>query len=173
VLRADVALAVAVHVTHGEIVERARKAFAEDAASVPPMSLRSGDDADSYRVPRAYDPDVDSPTQVLIGQLAFWAIPHLDAGSWRHHLPHLIEYGLAHRSDPGDLAVEAILWSLRPPDRDPPRLGSLSDEQEAVVVAFLDVLALDDASEHKDLATQVIEEWWGPRPLFRPRKPDA
>ena len=171
-LRADVPLAVAVRVTHGEIVERARRVFAEDTARIPPMSLRSGEDADSYRVARPYDPE-DAPTQALIGQLAFWALPHLDADSWRHHLPHLVEYGLAHRSDPGDLAVEAILWSLRPPDRDPPRLGSLSDEQEAVVVEFLDVLAFDDASAHQAFARQVMEEWWVPRPLFRPAKPDA
>jgi hypothetical protein len=99
---------MAVRVTHAEIVERARRVFAEDAARTPPMSLRSGEDADSYRVARPYVPE-DAPTQALIGQLAFWALPHLDAESWRHHLPHLIEYGLAHRSDAGDLAVEAIV----------------------------------------------------------------
>ena len=156
---------------HAEIVRRACSVFAEDARRPPPMSLRSGEDADSYRVPRPYSPD-DAPTQALIGQLAFWALPHMDAQSWRHHLPNLIEYGLAHRSDPGDLAVEAILWSLRPPDRDPPRLGSLSDEQEAVIVAFLDVLAFDDASAFTDFAQQVMEEWWAPRPLFRPHAKD-
>lgn len=155
--------------THAEIVEAARRAFVDDAARTPPMSLQSGNDADGYRVARPYDP-ADAPTKALIGELAFWSLPHLDAGSWRHHLPHLIEYGLAHRSDPGDLAVEAILWSLRPPDRDPPRLGSLSDEQQAVVVAFLEVLAFDDASEFRDFAQQVMEEWWVPRPLFRPPK---
>ena len=63
--------------------------------------------------------------------------------------------------------IEGLLWSLRPPDRDPPRLGSLSSEQEQVVVAFLDVLAFDDRSAYRDLAMQVLEECWVPGALYR------
>jgi hypothetical protein len=167
-LRADVPLAVAIRLTHEAIVQRARAGFAEDANTQPPMSLRGGNDVDSYDLPTPYDLAADEPTDAYIELHAFNALPHLDPVSWRHHLPPLIGYALARLADPGDLAVEGLLYSLRPPDRDPPRLGSLSDEQEAVVVEFLDVLAFDDASTYQDLARQVLEEWWVPNALYRP-----
>lgn len=46
---------------------------------------------------------------------------------------------------------------------DPPR------PYDPVVVEFLDVLAFDDASEHKEFAQQVLGEWWVPDALYRPR----
>ncbi len=70
------------------------------------------------------------------------------------------------------MVAEALLWSLRPPDREPPRLGSLSAEQEAVVVAVLDVLAFDERSLDRDLAMQVLEEYWIPGALYRKRVGD-
>jgi hypothetical protein len=151
-----------------EIVARARVAFADDMSRPPPMSLRGGNDVDSYDLPTPYDPAADQPADAYIELYAFNALPHLDPVSWRHHLPRLIEYALARFTDPGDLAIEGSLYSLRPPDRDPPRLGSLSEEQEAVVVEFLDVLAFDDSSTYQDLARQVLEEWWVPNALYRP-----
>ena len=53
----------------------------------------------------------------------------LDARSWRHYLPRLIEYAFAHPDDPA-MAVEATVRSLRPPDRMPARLTTLSASQE-------------------------------------------
>jgi hypothetical protein len=69
--------------------------------------------------------------------------------------------------------TDALLWSLRPPDREPPRLGSLSAEQEAVVVAALDVLAFDPRSACQDLAMQVLEEYWVPGAFYRRPPPAA
>jgi hypothetical protein len=67
------------------------------------------------------------------------------------------------------MVTEGLLGSLRPPDREPPRLGSLSGEQEAVVVAVLDLLAFDERSGCRELAMQVLEEYWVPNALYRHR----
>jgi len=83
---------------------------------------------------------------------------YLDAQSWRHYLPRLIDYAFRRPDDPA-IAVEALLGSLRPPDRYPPRLGTLTAEQEAVIVAFLETLALGDGSDHlQDEAQQALEQ---------------
>jgi hypothetical protein len=67
------------------------------------------------------------------------------------------------------MAIEGLLWSLRPPDREPPRLGSLTPAQEEVMRAFLEGLGFEDGSVHQDLALQVLEEWWVENPLYRKR----
>jgi hypothetical protein len=64
--------------------------------------------------------------------------------------------------------ISTLLNSLRPPDREPPRLASLSPEQMAVVTGVLDLLAFSDESAYRDLACQVLEEWWAPGALYRP-----
>jgi len=69
------------------------------------------------------------------------------------------------------MAIEGLLNSLRPPDRIPPRLGSLTKEQEDVIIAVLDQLAFSQDSAHQPFAMQVMEEWWIPRALYRPRGP--
>ncbi len=150
-----------------ELLARARDAFANDLTRIPPMTLRGGNDVDGYDLPAPYDAEVDLLTDDYIVKHGFFALPHLDPESWRHYLPQLMRYALEHLAEPGDLAIEGLLWSLRPPDRDPPRLGSLSPEQEAIVVAFLDVLAFDDRSAYKDLAMQVLEEYWVPGAQYR------
>src|SRR5207245_7073942 len=72
------------------------------------------------------------------------------------------------------MAVEALLRSLRPPDRYPPRLVTLTAEQEAVVVAFLETLALGDGTGHgREDAQQALEEWWLPGARHRPRPEDV
>jgi Family of unknown function (DUF6714) len=71
----------------------------------------------------------------------------------------------------GGVVTEGLLGSLRPPDRDPPWLGSLSEEQEAVVVAVLDLLAFDDRSACRELAMPVLEEYWVPNALYHRRPP--
>ena len=149
------------------LITRTRGAFADDAARQPPMTLRGGNDVDSYDIPAPFDPAVDVVTDAYIERHAFHALPHLDPESWRHHLPALISYAFERMHQPGDLAIEALLWSLRPPDREPARLGSLSPEQEAVVVSFLEVLAFEERSAYNDFATQVLEEYWVPGALYR------
>jgi hypothetical protein len=141
----------------------ARSAFAADLAEPPPMSLRGGNDVDSYRHPTPYDPAADAPTTEYLEAFTFWGLAHVDPQSWRHYLPPLIAYAVDHPEDPR-LVVEALVASLRPPDREPARLASLTPEQAAAVTAFLEHLAFSDpAAPSRDEAQQALDEWWWPR----------
>jgi hypothetical protein len=153
-----------------QIVRRAYDAFKLDAAAVPSITLRGGNSLDSYDDPPPYDAAVDEPTDPYLETHAFHGMSFLDAPSWRHYLPRLIDYALRHIASnaPGTMAIDALLWGLRPPDRDPPRLGSLTSEQEDVIIAALDQLAFADDSVYRRDAMQVMEEWWVPGPLYRP-----
>lgn len=154
-----------------DINRRARAAFHGDAQAVPRMTLRGGYAEDSYEVAPAPDPELDKPTDAYLETCTFWGLAYLDAASWRHYLPHLIAYTFRYMDDPG-MAVEGLLHNLRPPDREPPRLASLSAEQEAVVAAFLEEVAFSADSANRDFALQVLEEWWIPGALYRPRGGD-
>ncbi len=152
-----------------QIAARAYSVFEADAAAPPATSLRGGAAIDSYADPPPFDPEVDKPTDEYVRTYTFDGLNYLDAQSWRHYLPRLIEYALDCRSASLGMAVEGLLWSLRPPDRVPPRLGSLSKEQEEVVVSFLEHLAFsDEAVPERELVLQVMEEWWIPGALYRP-----
>jgi hypothetical protein len=109
----------------------------------------------------------DAVSDVYLERHAYWALPHLDAVSWRLYLPHLIAYALDHPDDPA-MVVEGLIQSLRPPDRFPPRLGSLTEPQEEAVRVFLEAMALDPAGGVRDDARQALEEWWWPNPTARP-----
>ena len=146
---------------------KAFEAFREAYAAQPSLSLRAGNALDSYQAPPAFDATLDEATDSYLEQHAFWGLPHLDARSWRHYLPRLIRYAFVHPDDP-HMVVEGLLHNLRPPDRHPPRLASLSPEQEAAVVAFLESVATDASSPHAAFALQVLEEWWVPGALYRP-----
>ena len=159
--------------TREEIARRANEAFRADLDAVPRTTLRGGEALDRYLEPPPYDPAVDEPTDAYLEAYAFGGLGFVDAASWRHYLPRLIGYALRHLDStaPGTMAIEALLWSLRPPDRDPPRLGSLTPEQEAVVTACLDELAFAPDSRFQPDAMQVLEEWWIPGALYRHRPP--
>lgn len=149
-----------------DLVERAYRAFEAEAQGVPPMTLRAGNALDEYRIPPPCDPSEDRLCDAYL-EGYHWGIAFLDPVSWRHYLPHLIEYVLRHERE-GSEVGDALLWSLRPPDREPPRLALLSPEQEKVVSDFLDRLAFDEGSAHRDLARIALEEWWAPGALYRP-----
>ena len=151
------------------MIERARAAFRDDAAANPAMTLRGGAAVDGYEAPPAYDPEADEPSDAYLETYVYRGLAYLDPASWRHYLPGLIDYALRHLGGPGSMVTEGLLESLRPPDREPPRLGSLSEEQEAVVVAVLNLLAFDERSECRELAMQVLEEYWIPNALYRHR----
>ncbi|HUQ81398.1 MAG TPA: DUF6714 family protein [Gemmatimonadaceae bacterium] len=153
-----------------EIVRRAYEVFRADLDAPPPITLRGGNAIDSYDDVPPYDPDVDEPNDVYLETHAFHGLNFLDARSWRHYLPRLIDYALRNIASnaPGTMAIDALLWSVRPPDRDPPRLASLTREQDEVIVAVLDQLAFADDSVYKTDAMQVMEEWWVPNALYRP-----
>ena len=101
-------------------------------------------------------------------RFAFWGLGYLDARSWRHYLPRLIDYAFRCPTDPA-MVTEALVRSLRPPDRYPPRLATLSADQEDVVRSFLEQAALGDAIPHVQAeAQQALEEWWLPNARCRP-----
>jgi hypothetical protein len=139
--------------------------FAADAKAAPSITLRGGNELDDCKTPSPFDPSIDSISDNYFERYP-WGIGYLDAASWRHYLPHLMEYALRHMLE-GTIVVDALLNSLRPPDRDPPRLASLTVEQEALITQFLDALAFSEQSAHQELACQVMEEWWVPEALYR------
>lgn len=151
-----------------EISCRASEAFHVDAATVPGMTLRGGYAVDSYDFAPPPDPVLDKLTDTYLEAYTFWGLAYLDPASWRHYLPHLIDYTFRHMDDP-KMVVEGLLHNLRPPDREPPRLASLTAEQEAVIVAFLEDVAFSEDSLNRDFAKQVLEEWWIPDALYRKR----
>ncbi|MBK5296752.1 MAG: hypothetical protein JJE40_06295 [Vicinamibacteria bacterium] len=151
-----------------EIVRRAFEVFTPDLEAPPPLTLRGGNAVDGYDRPEPFDPARDQPTDAYLEGFTFWGLGYLDARSWRHYLPRLIDYTLRRPDNPA-MVVDALVQSLRPPDRYPPRLASLSPEQEAVVIAFLEQVAVGDvASGVRDEAQQALEEWWLPNPRSRP-----
>jgi len=151
-----------------EISRRASEVFHADNLAVPQMTLRGGYAEDSYDVAPTHDAVLDELTDAYLETYVFWGLAYLDPGSWRHYLPHLIDYTFRHMDDP-KMAVEGLLHNLRPPDREPPRLASLTAEQEAVIVEFLEEVAFSDDSANRDFAIQVLEEWWIPNALYRTR----
>jgi hypothetical protein len=150
------------------ILQRASNAFRADVADHPPLTLRGGNEVDAYRHPEPFDALQDEPTDSYLEQFAYWGLTYLDAQSWRHYLPRLIEYALHHPNDPA-MVAEALVRSLRPPDPYPPRLATLTREQEGVVRSFLELVALGDPiPQLQEEAQQALEEWWLPDPRSRP-----
>lgn len=150
---------------HSELITKAFVVFAIEAAAKPSVTLRAGNALDDYNEPAPFDPTADELSEGYFEKYS-WGIGYLDSASWRHYLPHLIEYSIRHINQ-GGLVVDSFLNSLRPPDREPPRLASLNSEQESVVTEFLEVLAFEEQSAHKELACQALEEWWLPGALYR------
>src|SRR5215207_9580398 len=160
--------------SRADLIARAWDVFRSEAGAVPPITLRGGDALDSYSTPPLYDAAIDESVDAYLEQYAFNGLIFLDPPSWRHYLPRLIDYALRNIASnaPGTMAIDGLLSSLRPPERDPPRLGSLTTEQEVVIRAVLAELAFAEDSVYKEDAMQVIEEWWMPGALYRPR-PDS
>ena len=127
-----------------DIVRRAFDVFHDDVTAPPPLTLRGANEVDSYRTAMRFDPDVDEPIDSYLEGFAFWGVGYLDARSWRHYLPRLMDYAVRCPTDPA-MVAEALVRSLRPPDRYPLRLGALTPDQETVVRSFLEFVALGDA----------------------------
>jgi hypothetical protein len=149
-----------------EHVRLARDVFRADVAQHPALTLRGANAVDGYDHPEPFDPALDEPTDEYLERFTFWAMPYLDARSWRHYLPRLIEYALAHPDDPA-MVVEATVRSFRPPDRVPARLTTLSAAQEAVIVEFLEYVALSGDEGPAEDARAALEEWWLPGASLR------
>lgn len=138
----------------------------QDGIAAPTMSLRAGNALDSYDAPPSFDAHLDRPTAAYL-ETHHWGVAHLDAASWRHYLPLLLRHALLKLEHPDSMAIDALLSSLRAPDRDPPRLASLSQAQQQAVIAVLDALAFEDASAWKDEALVALEEYWAPGAHYR------
>lgn len=149
------------------LLAMANAAFAKDAASPPGITLRGGDALDGYDDPPPFDPILDEVTDTYLERYS-GGLTFLDAASFRHYLPHLIGYAVRRFGQFTDVC-DALLHGLRPPDREPPRLASLTPDQERAVTAFLKLLAFSESSAHQAFACQVLEEWWIPGALYRKR----
>ncbi len=145
---------------HTDLIADIFAAFSAEASAFPAMTLRGGDAVDAYQDAPPFDVLVDAISDEYL-EAHPWGSGYLDAASWRHYLPFMMEFALRHLTEASDV-IDALLTSFRPPDRDPPRLGSLTKPQETAVLRFLDVLAYSADSANVDLASQVLAEWWTP-----------
>jgi len=140
-------------------------AFSTEGSAFPAMTLRGGDALDADRPAPPFDVLVDAVSDEYL-EAHPWGSGYLDAASWRHYLPFMMEYALRHIDRTSDV-TDALLTSLRPPDRDPPRLASLDKAQETAVLRFLDALTHGPGSASRDLAAMVLSEWWTPGAIPR------
>lgn len=115
------------------------EAFSKELASPTLISLRGGEALYQYQAPPAFGSILDKLTDQYLENYAS-GLTFLDSISWHCYLPYLIEY--VNRLLPRFTEFgEALLWNLRPPDHDPPRLASLSFVQEQAIASFLESLA--------------------------------
>jgi hypothetical protein len=149
-----------------DLTERLEAGFATDLAKTPATTLRSGDSVDSYGESIPFDREIDVVSDDYLTKYC-WGVTYLDAESWRYYLPALGAFALRHLES-SSLVVGALIASLRPPDREPPRLGSLNSVQEALVREVLEVLAYSPKSVYQAEACQALEEWWIDGALYRP-----
>jgi len=149
------------------LVEDAFAEFDEDVSGVPSMSLRAGNAADDCLEPGPYSVEEDLVTEDYLHNYR-WGLSYLDAKSWRHYIPHLVEHAVNNYALGIDV-TGALLQSLRPPDGG--RFATLSQVQEQVIVKLLDLIAFSEMSPHISAAQTALEEWWGPGALYRPTSP--
>ena len=145
---------------HTDLIADIFAAFSAEGTAFPPMTLRGGDALDLNKPAPPFDVLVDAISDEYL-EAHPWGSGWLDAASWRHYLPFMMEYALRHVTETSDV-TDALLTSLRPPERTPPRLGSLTKAQETAVLRFLDVMAYNAESASRDLAAVVLSEWWTP-----------
>ena len=130
------------------------------------MSLRAGNAADSCALAPPFDHELDRITPGYLEE-NFWGLSHIDADSWLFYLPHFLRYSVENIANPSSNAIESFLFSLRPPDHEPPRFRALSSEQEQAVVGVLDQLAFADNSAWTEDAMIALEEYWAPGANYR------
>ena len=145
---------------HTDLIADIFAAFSAEGIVFPPMTLRGGDALDADKPAPPFDVLVDAISDEYL-EAHPWGSGWLDAASWRHYLPFMMEYALRHITERSDV-TDALLTSFRPPDRNPPRLATLTKPQETAVLRFLDVMAYSEESASMDLAAMVLSEWWTP-----------
>ncbi len=142
------------------------RAFGFDDNYLPPMTLRSGCEVDNYNDILPFDTLLDAPTDEYL-ESYYDGINYLDADSWKYYLPRLMNFTLCNYTTNTSMVIDALLSSLRPPDREPPRLKMLNKQQEDVIVKVLDILAFDEKSIYTEEAILALEEYWAPGALYR------
>ena len=148
-----------------DLIAHLKVAFAADLECPPRMTLRSGDSVDSFGVKQPHHVESEVATDRYLSRYA-WGMAHLDAESWRHYLPAFAAFALRNLQS-NEVVVTAFIQSLRPPDRDPPRLASLNATQQSVMKDVLELLAYTPESIWQAEACQALEEWWIDGALYR------
>lgn len=151
---------------HSTLTTELFKVFCKETSCIPLMSLRAGNAIDDYATPMLFEYEHDQVSDEYFENF-HWGLSYLDPSSWRHYLPYLLQYSFR-RIQEGSVVIDSLLSSLRPPDRMPPRLGSLSAEQETATRQAIEYLAFAKDSVHAEFACQVLEEWWLPNSIYRP-----
>jgi hypothetical protein len=132
----------------------------------PLLTLRGGDAIDDGGAPPPFDEGLDRLSPEYLERYHA-GISYLDPESWRYYLPVFIGYAISNLTNPNSLALNSFLFSLRPPERTPPRFEPLSESERGEITHILDKLAFDDASAWKDQAINALEEYWAPGALYR------
>ena len=145
-----------------EALSRRIEASFPPSDSPPRLSLRAGNALDDYATPPPFDPALDRPTGEYIEAFHF-GIHHLDPESWRYYLPILLNYAISEMTSEVSQALDTFFFSLRSPDRDPPRFASLSPEQSATVEAVLEAVGFTEGSRYQEEALEALQEYWGVR----------
>lgn len=130
------------------------------------MSLRSGNAIDCGKEEVEFDPKLDKPSNDYL-ESNYDGICFLDAESWKYYLPILIEFTIKNYTFSNSMVIDSFISSLRPPDREPPRFGALTEKQEKIIIELLDRLAFDEQSNWKAEAILALEEYWAPGALYR------
>ena len=148
------------------LIDDVNRIFDFDENYRPSITLRSGNEIDDYNDTLPFDALLDEPTDEYLETYDI-GINYLDADSWKFYLPILINFTLRNYTTNTSMVIDSFIASLRPPDREPPRLGALSKQQEEIIVKVLDILAFDEKSIFKGEAILALEEYWAPGALYR------
>ena len=140
--------------------------FSDDC--VPSMTLRSGNEIDNYDNPISFEELIDVPNDKCLEDF-YYGMSYLDSKSWKYYLPIFIDYSLRNYITSNSIVIDSLISSLRPPEREPPRLSTLNEEQKKAIVTFLDTLAFDNKSIWKNEAMVALEEYWAPGALYKSR----
>ena len=155
-----------------EIVSGAFEVFRTDIESPPPLTLRGGNAVDGYSQAVPFDPAEDEPTDAYFEAFAFWGLGYLDARSWRHYLPRLIDYAFRHPNDPA-MVAEALVRSLRPVIPEESRRvqtwgGYLCGDAHTIVAVNLTPLDMRSLADSVRMRSTLFRDTVSPRSIVVP-----
>lgn len=135
-------------------------AFPSVVSTPPEMTLRGGNEIDSYKDAIPYDAEVDFPNDEYLEKYAFWGYIYLDYESWKYYLPIILKYALRHDKNNSNngMVTETLLNSIRPPKENIYKLKLDNIEQHKIVMDALDIIAFSDEYSEAEYAMQIIQE---------------